>query len=77
MLQYSVGVSVDGVIGMQTLAAANSKDTVNTVKMFMALRSLYYYTLAKDTAWADEFINGWLNRVNNLYKFLGIDNYFK
>ena len=76
MLQYALGVTSDGVIGVQTLAAANSKDTVNTVKIIMAVRMLYYYGLANDTAWADEFIQGWRNRVYKLYTFLGIENYF-
>ena len=60
-LQQAVGVTADGVIGAQTVAAVRAADPLRVVMLFNASRILYYTGLG---AW-DSFGKGWTNRIAN------------
>lgn len=57
-LQQAAGVTADGVIGAQTIAAVRAADPLRIVLRFCASRGRYYASLNKPT-----FINGWVNRL--------------
>ena len=59
-LQQAAGVSVDGVIGPQTLAALNASDPDKIVMRFDAYRLQY---LARLRGELPEFAGGWMNRI--------------
>jgi lysozyme family protein len=60
-LQQAAGVTADGVIGAQTVAAVRAADPLKVVMLFNASRILYYTGLG---AW-DSFGKGWTNRIAN------------
>lgn len=59
MLQRSVGVVADGVLGPKTLQAISTMDPAKALLRFNAGRLLVY---TGDRAWA-EYGRGWVNRV--------------
>ncbi len=66
MLQRSLGLKADGIIGKKTLDAINNidnlKNLIGTLKNFI---EMYYKSLNQPN-----FINGWLARVENNFKGL-------
>lgn len=59
LMQKSLGVSVDGVIGKQTLAAAQNADPYEFATLFGAERALHYAALST----FDVFGRGWMRRL--------------
>ena len=59
LLQEALGVSVDGIIGPKTLAAAHAADPQKAAAEFTARRSLYYANLSTFRT----FGLGWLRRA--------------
>lgn len=59
MMQRALGVTVDGIIGPQTLAAMTTTDDARFVARFAAERLMYYTDLA---GW-EAFGRGWTRRV--------------
>lgn len=57
-LQKAVGVTPDGDLGPQTIAAVRGSDGWKVIAIFNSYRLSYYVSL-KNSA----FINGWVNRV--------------
>lgn len=47
------------------------KETEDT-PAYIEKRKLYYYKLVEGTSWAHKFIRGWVNRLNDLKKFVTI-----
>ncbi len=71
-LQAILGVTVDGILGPLTVAAANAAPEKPTALAFLVRRDAYFNELA-DTVWHDaQFRQGWLNRNQNLRKFLNL-----
>ncbi len=60
LLQASLGVSVDGDIGPETLSAANSMNAIDLINRLAQHQAAYYRSLSD----FQYFGNGWLNRVN-------------
>ena len=65
-LQQALNVTVDGVFGPKTLEAAK-KCGEKELKEFLSIRENYYLKLGKKKPM---FLKGWLNRLNDLKKFL-------
>ena len=64
-LQAAVGVTADGVIGNQTIAAVNAADeTIVKAKLLKARRDFYQAIVKRDPT-KFKFLKGWLNRVNS------------
>ncbi len=76
-LQTALGVTVDGVIGPQTIAAANACD-VNTLCTGMCTaRKTFYDNLVIARPSDQEYLDGWLRRVTDMYSFsTSLDNNF-
>jgi hypothetical protein len=65
-------LAADGVLGPKTLMAVHESDPVNTAKEFLVKRDAYFIELADTVAHDAKFKQGWLNRDNNLRKYLGL-----
>jgi len=65
-LQQSLGVSVDGAIGSQTLRALAGADRAATVSRFLDLREQFVRAIVARDATQERFLKGWLNRLNDL-----------
>lgn len=63
-LQKLAGVKQDGIIGVMTQTAAAKV----TVKQFAEARRQKYYSRVKEDVTQSEFLDGWLNRVNDVEK---------
>lgn len=72
-LQRAIGgVEVDGVIGPQTLAAANTKPPFDVAKRYMGFREAEYKALAEEHPNLAPNLKGWLNRCTDLRDYLGL-----
>lgn len=65
LLQESVGVTADGVIGPITLAAVNAANQNELIEEFSRRKEAFYRSLPT----FDTFGKGWLNRVANTKAF--------
>ena len=63
VLQQSLGVTVDGHVGPQTISAAKAADPHALAGRMLDLRATFYRQLATATPSDSEFLDGWLNRV--------------
>lgn len=69
-LQRSLKVTVDGDIGPLTLSAANSGDPMLHAIDYLALRAYWYRRNVMLDPSQSVFLNGWLERVNNLRAYV-------
>ena len=77
VLQKAVGVDVDGGLGKQTrdgVDAVNSDDTKRRTALdrMIDLREQRYHDLVDSNPKLGRFLKGWLNRSEDLRKFLDI-----
>ncbi len=71
ILQTALGVEADGDIGPQTKHAVEIADPVSLLADYLDDRRAFYHHLADaDPARYDSFLDGWLNRVNELKTYL-------
>lgn len=63
LLQRACGVSDDGVIGPETIKAANTCDLDSMCEKFLQQREKFYNNLAASKSQFKKFLKGWLNRV--------------
>lgn len=66
MLQQTVGVMADGVIGPATLAAARGRPPRDVLNGFSREKAAFYQRLANANASQQRFLRGWLNRVRDV-----------
>lgn len=67
-LQKCVMVTQDGVVGPQTLKAANNVEPVALATALLDLRQDFYNDIVENSPSQGKFLNGWLNRVAALRK---------
>ena len=74
-LQKVVGTSVDGVMGNQTLAAANALDPSSLIIDLSNAKIKFYEDIVMARPNQNVFLKGWLNRVatvkSNAFQILG------
>ncbi|XXT22748.1 glycosyl hydrolase 108 family protein [Sorangium sp. So ce429] len=68
LLQASLGVAVDGILGPQTLGALEAQRAAlpALVSDYLARRGRYYRALVARTPSLGVFLGGWLNRLEDL-----------
>ena len=71
-LSRSEHIIIDGIVGPGTIAAARAGDEQAILKGFCDAREAHFRHRAATVEGQDDFINGWLNRVNDLRKHLGL-----
>jgi lysozyme family protein len=69
-LQRALGVTADGVIGPATLAAANQADPIALCNSMTQQRTAYYEAVVDAHAEDQEYLAGWLRRVNEMNAFV-------
>lgn len=67
-LQQAVGVTVDGIVGPVTIAAAWKAP--EAVGAYLSVREAFYRRLAQANPAEGVFLDGWLNRLANLKAFV-------
>ena len=65
LLQEVLGVTVDGIVGGQTLNAINTSNPEQVFNLYKANRTTFYRQIAIDRPQNAVFLNGWLNRINS------------
>lgn len=68
-LQVALGVTADGIIGNQTIGAANRMNPKKVLKDFIDLRTDYILGLVAQKTKNKKFKNGWLNRIERVRKY--------
>ncbi len=63
LLQRALGVTEDGVIGPQTLAAINTQDEDEVMKKWRETLAYFYHRVVLVNPNKAKFLNGWLARV--------------
>ncbi len=66
LLQRTVGVDDDGVVGPQTLAMVDVSNADQTLFGLIARRRQLYYTIVDRKPTQAKFLSGWLNRLSAL-----------
>lgn len=69
-LQQASGITVDGVIGPATMHAVEGHNAISLAKAMLDRTEEHYRTIAKGKL--AKFLKGWLNRNNDLRKFVGL-----
>lgn len=64
--QKILGVSIDGIVGNQTLAAVNAKDAKELFYAIKADRIRFIDEICKARPANEKYRRGWMNRINNL-----------
>ena len=63
-LQKIVGVTSDGICGVQTIGAINSRYATETFNLLKAARMKYLQSIVKNKPSQTRFMKGWTKRVN-------------
>lgn len=74
LLQRSLGIKEDGIIGpitLNTLTVDVKADEIGTIKAYLNTREAYYRSLV---SWPKYGLSEWLPRLNNLRKLTGVAN---
>ena len=62
-LQEAVGVTADGAIGPQTIAAVQAAAPVTLANQLLDMRAAFYQQVVTENPSEAEFLSGWMNRV--------------
>lgn len=73
ILQETVGVKRDGIIGDKTLAAVDKISRKDVISGYCDIRERVYRSIAKNRPKLKVFLRGWLNRLNSLRAEIGLD----
>ena len=66
-LQRAVGADADGVIGKNTLALIDATHIADMLEAFSNQKRDFYRAIVARNPTQAKFLNGWLNRVNNVF----------
>jgi lysozyme family protein len=69
-LQEVLGVGADGVFGAKTKAALDKANNYSTAKRYCQARIDYRYQRVDENPTQKAFLQGWLNRDNDLMRFI-------
>ena len=64
--QDILGVTVDGIVGKETLSAVNSLDPEYLWILIWKRRELFLYEICEARPQNRKFLKGWLNRLNDM-----------
>jgi len=66
ILQESLSVDADGIIGQQTIAAINNYDEQEIIQKISDIRTNFYHRIVQRDASQKIFLNGWLGRISRV-----------
>ena len=61
-----LGVDADGVVGTKTLAAINGQDPETLFKALKARREQHFRNIAANNPSSQQFLTGWLRRLDGI-----------
>jgi len=67
LLQRSVGADADGIIGKNTLALIYATHVDDVLEAFSNQKRDFYKTIVMRNPTQTKFLNGWLNRIKNVF----------
>jgi lysozyme family protein len=70
LLQETLQVDIDGVIGQHTIAAARSQNNRYVLGRLLSFRGVFYADLATRKPEQRKFLRGWLRRLFMLQQFI-------
>lgn len=70
-LQHALGIAADGVFGPDTQHAVNAAEQINLLANYLNVRRETYREIVASHPEKAEFLQGWLNRVDALEKYVG------
>jgi len=65
-VQQTLGLIADGIVGMKTITALNSRQPLDMFNIIKNARINYYNTLVARNPSQRKWLKGWMNRVNDL-----------
>ena len=68
--KFGANLVIDGIIGNKTLEAINAIDPKMFLKEYHELQRAFYKNLASKDSTQEDFLKGWLNRVEIKEKFI-------
>ena len=68
-LQRAIGVTADGSIGQQTLAAVNAGDPIAICNSICDQRNKYYQNIVANNPTEGKYLTGWLRRISEMRTF--------
>nr|DAR63267.1 MAG TPA: Lysozyme [Caudoviricetes sp.] len=68
--KFGANLVIDGIIGNKTLEAINSMNPEEFLKEYHELQRTFYKNLAAKDSTQEDFLKGWLNRVEIKEKFI-------
>ena len=68
--KFGANLVIDGIIGNKTLEAINAIDPKMFLKEYHELQRAFYKNLAAKDSTQEDFLKGWLNRVEIKEKFI-------
>jgi lysozyme family protein len=69
LLQRAVGADADGVIGKETFALVDATHIDDVLESFSNQKRDFYRAIVARNPTQAKFLNGWLNRVNNVFTY--------
>ena len=69
LLQKALDVTVDGIIGNQTIGAANRLNPRKTLEKYIDLRTDFIMNIVKKKPDQQCFLRGWTNRIKRVQQF--------
>ena len=66
----NANLDVDGIIGNKTLEALNAVDSEKFLEVYHSLQRIYYRSKVADDKTQENFLAGWLNRVQKKEEYL-------
>lgn len=66
LLQRSLNVEADGIIGPETLGALSAKSEAQAIKDFQDQREAFYLAIVARDPTQAKFLNGWMNRLDHV-----------
>jgi lysozyme family protein len=69
LLQQTLGVTADGRVGPQTVAAAHSADPLDTLDALLARRAQFMHDIVVADSRQAKFLGGWLRRLFALHRY--------
>ena len=70
-LQHALGIEVDGIFGPETLHGVVAAEQTNLLANYLNARRNSYNEIVAANPSKEKFLQGWLNRVDALQKYLG------
>ena len=68
-LQHALGVTVTGVLSPDLISRVQSSDIDDLASAYIEMRRVFYHKVVKAKPTSEEFLDGWLKRIDNLESY--------